>query len=99
MASVSSVILSTIILCMKLNNLPVVDAINVNPMWNGTSAQNGSWPCLLGYDYVDNPNVVSFTGDPFQMCSVQMISSLETEALIQLPEGTHPDIFLYAERQ
>ena len=99
MASASSIILPTmIILCMRVNNLPVVHAINVIPVWNATSAQNDSWPCLLSYDYVANPDVISFHGAPFQMCRVQIISSLETAALIQLPE-THFDTFLYAERQ
>ena len=100
MAPVSSIILPTmIILCMRVNNLPVVHAINVIPVWNATSAQNDSWPCLLSYDYVANPDVISFHGAPFQMCSVQVISSPKTAALIQLPKVTHADTFLYAERQ
>ena len=99
MASVSSVILSTIILCIGLNKFPVVDAINVIPIWNATSAQNDSWPCLLSYDNVENQEVISFHGDPGQMCSVQVISSPKTAVLIQLMRRTHPDTFLYVERQ
>ena len=34
MTSVFRAILSTIILCIGLNNLYVVDAINVIPVWN-----------------------------------------------------------------
>ena len=98
MASLSSFILLTIILCIRLNNLPVVDAINVTPVWNAP-ARNESWPCLLSYDDVESPDVVSVHGDPGQICSVQVISSPKIAALIQLPPGTHPDTFLYAERQ
>ena len=98
MASVSSFILLTIILCIRLNNFPVMNAINVTPVWNATSALNDSWPCLLSYDDVDSPDVISFHGYPRQICGVQVISSPKTASVIQIPPGTHPDTFLYAER-
>ena len=99
MASIPSFTLSIIALCMRLDNLHVVDAINVIPLWNATSAQNDSWPCTLSYNNVDSPDVISVHSDPGQMCSVQVISSPETAVLVQLTPGTHPDTFLYAERQ
>ena len=99
MASVSGGILSIITLYMRLNNLYVVDAINVIPLWNATSAQNDSWPCALSYNNVNSADVISVHSDPGQMCSVQVISSPKTAVLIQLTPGTYPDTFLYAERQ
>ena len=99
MASLCSVMLSIITLYMRLDYLHVVDAINVIPFWNATSAQNDSWPCALSYNNVYSTDVISVHSHPGQVCSVQVISSPKTVVLIQLPPGTHPDTFLYAERQ
>ena len=84
---------------MRLDNLPVVDTINVIPLWNATSAQNDSWPCALSYNNVESADVISVHSNPGQMCSVQVISSPKTAVLIQLTPRTYPDTFLYAERQ
>ena len=99
MTSVSSAILSTIILCIQLNNLPVTDGINVIPVWNVISDYHYYWPCLLSYDNVDNPDVISVHGDSDHICSVEVMSSPNKATLIQLPPSTHPNMFLYVEKE
>ena len=98
MATLPSILLPTIILYIGLNILPAINGIKVVPVWNATVTQNDSWPCFLGYDGdVDTQDVISFHGDPGEICSVQVVSSPKSATVIQLPSGTYPGTFLFAE--
>ena len=89
-------VIVTLLLELMLSNYVYTDALalTVIPSWN--IRQNGSYPCNLSKD---SQNVTTFTGDSFQTCEVKLILLNDTAALLQLPEETTPDTFLYAERQ
>ena len=71
--------------------------LNAVPTWN--VSLNGSEPCSLHLDYHTDKNVTVFTGNQFQMCSVELISSKGATVMIDIPMQSSVNSFIYAERQ
>ena len=91
----TTILITTFIIhIIVLNNQPVVAELTVVPLWNVTANQTYADTCDLRVD-TNRLDVVEFTGDTVQTCSVQLIASNGTTALIQIPQ----DALLYVERQ
>ena len=91
---VSSFILTIIV----FNYRPILAELTIVPLWNATEGvttnQTNSYSCHLANDS-NLQDVVKFTGDSVETCSVQLISSNGTAAVIQIPQG----VSVYAARQ
>ena len=76
------------------SNNYVVVGLTVTPLWNVAVNKSDVASCSL---IVDNnlQDVVRFTGDTRQICSVQLTLSNGTATLIRIPQG----VLLFAERQ
>ena len=85
---------SLILYIAVLNNEPVIADLSIIPLWNNTSNQTVADACLLTVDNYRN-KLIEFSVHTLYICSVQLTTSNETVALIQVPQGA----FLYAERQ
>ena len=77
-----------------VTNTLVIPQLTVIPQWNVTANQTDSDSCSLGTNDSQEDSVI-FTGSLMQSCSVQLITSNETAALIEIPKGA----LLYAERK
>ena len=89
-----SLVVNNLLLIFTLTNAE----LSAIPLWNQTSDHNATDGCHLSVDKTDGETLV-FTGDPLQTCTLEVILSNETAALIQIPYGAFSDSFLYAERQ
>ena len=76
-------------------NKHVVAELSVIPLWNFTTNISGTESCRLTKADNNLQDVVKFTGDTVETCSVQLKSSNGTAALIWIPQGA----LVYAERQ
>ena len=84
----------TLILDIILSSNRLVAAdLSIVPEWNVTANQSDSNSCDLAIDN-NLQDVVKFTGDIVQTCSVQLTAN-GTAALIRIPKGA----LVYAERQ
>ena len=91
----AQILISTLILNIILSySKPVEAELRVNPQWNITANQTDSHLCDLATD-INLQDVVIFTGDVIQTCSVQLTASNGTAVQIRIPEGA----FVYVERQ
>ena len=78
---------------MSKNKHVAVAELSVIPLWNITANKTDVESCGLDTDTAQN--VVKFTGYTVITCSVQLILSNGTAALIRIPQ----DALVYAERQ
>ena len=81
-----------------LNNQSVTAKLITTPMWNASAYGNGSQTCSLHLDYTDQ-NVTVFTGNQFEICSVQVTVSVGSASLIHITSPYSAYAFIYAERQ
>ena len=87
-------LVTTVIFNFAIVANKVTSQLTIIPQWNVTANQTGEDSCSLGTD--DNQeDVVILAGSPIQSCSVQLMITNGTAALIQIPEDT----LMYAERK
>ena len=91
---VAQILTSSLILYIIVsNNKHVVAELSVIPSWNININKTDVESCSLDTDMAED--VVKFTGYTVKTCSVQLILSNGTAALIRIPQ----DALVYAERQ
>ena len=88
---VTRFLMVSLALSILLTQTAVEAEVTVIPVWNATRNRTGSELCM---SIVDD-GVINVIGDETQSCSVQLIASNGTAALIQIP----PRVSLYVERQ
>ena len=91
---VAQILFTLLLDTIVTNNKHVVAELSVIPLWNVSLNKTDADPCGLGTDN-NLQDVVKFTGDAMETCSVQLTSSNRTAALIWIPQGAS----VYAERQ
>ena len=82
---------------LLLKNQSVTAELITSPMWNIASHGNGSEPCSLRLDHA-NENVSVFTGDQFEICTVQVTVSVGSASLIRVPH-TPRHMILFMQRK
>ena len=91
-------ILLIIVSSLILKHAFVLTHLSVIPLWNVT-LQTVSNSCLIDSDKISGKDVIAFSSNSVQTCSIRLLASADAATLIQVPQGIPSDAFLLAERK
>ncbi len=78
--------------------LHVIGHLETVPLWDDSAAIDDQISCNLIHDVIDGDNRSTLTGDPLQVCGIQVTTPSQLHGvLIQVPGQVPPGTFVYIE--